>query len=72
MNMMTQEEWKAHTPDWKKGWRYGQGDVTVEPEPDSEEFRVGARYAIEHPFGSVYVPMKGGDSDAEPEGNQRN
>ena len=53
---MTTEEWRAHTDEWKRGWRYYQGDDTVQKE-DSEEFKAGARYALENPEGPVAVPM---------------
>lgn len=53
---MSNEEWIAHTAEWKRGWRYGQGDDTIQVE-NSEEFKAGYRYAIDHPFGPVAVPM---------------
>ena len=53
---MTTEEWRAHTDDWRRGWRDCQEAKDVEPNP-SEEYISGYRYAFEHPFGPVAVPM---------------
>lgn len=51
---MTNEEWKSKTDDWRKGWRYGQGDVYITPK-DNPDFVDGCRYAIEHPEGACYT-----------------
>ena len=53
---MTNEEWRKKSDDWRKGWRYGQGDVTVKPN-NSADFTEGYKYARLHPFGSVTIPM---------------
>ena len=53
---MTDEEWRSKSSDWHKGWRYGQGDVSV-CRLDSADFIAGYRYALERPFGHVSVPM---------------
>ena len=50
---MTQKDWSEKTDDWRKGWRYGQGDVSVEPN-GTDDFRDGYLYALEHPMGSCY------------------
>ena len=54
---MSNEEWKSKSDDWRIGWRYGNGDETVSPKMDSEEFIAGYRYALNHPIGSVTIPM---------------
>lgn len=53
---MTTAEWRAHTDDWRRGWRDCQEAKDVKPNP-SEEYMSGYRYALEHPFGPVAVPM---------------
>ena len=50
---MTQTEWLEKTDDWRTGWRYGQGDVYIEPKENSD-FIDGYLYALEHPAGSCY------------------
>lgn len=50
---MTNEEWASKSDDWRKGWRYAQGDVTIEPNTTSE-FIAGYMYANEHLEGSCY------------------
>ena len=50
---MTQKDWSEKTDDWRKGWRYGQGDAFVEPN-ETSDFLDGYLYALEHPFGSCY------------------
>lgn len=54
---MTNEEWTLKSDDWHKGWRYGQGDDTIEKR-DSGDFIDGYRYALEHPIGAVSIPMQ--------------
>ena len=53
---MTTAEWRAHTDDWRRGWRDCQEAKDVEPNPP-DEYISGYRYALEHPFGPVAVPM---------------
>lgn len=50
---MTNDEWTSKSDDWRKGWRYGQGDVFV-LKKDTPDFIDGYKYAIEHPEGSCY------------------
>ena len=53
---MTDKEWKQKSDDWHRGWRCGQGDESIQ-KMESADFAEGSRYAIEHPFGPVAVPM---------------
>jgi hypothetical protein len=60
--MMTQEEWEAHSDDWRQGWiDYVQGndeDMTKEEKAQKlDEWKAGARYACLHPTFPVAVPM---------------
>ena len=50
---MTNDEWTLKSDDWRKGWRYGQGDIFV-LKKDTPDFIDGYKYAIEHPEGSCY------------------
>lgn len=54
---MTDEEYRAKSDEWKKGWRVCQQAEDL-PAQRSKEFEEGYRYALEHPIGSVYVPMR--------------
>ena len=52
--MMSDLKWEYRSSDWRKGWRYGQGDTEVTPQFDSVEFCDGYRYALERPVGGCY------------------
>ena len=53
---MTTEEWRSKSDEWRKGWRVCNESQEI-PEDYSEEFKEGYVYALEHPFGSVAIPM---------------
>ena len=50
---MTYEEWRSKSDDWRKGWRYAQGDDSVSFK-NTPDFIDGYRYACDHPEGSYY------------------
>ena len=51
---MDSSDWRTKSDAWRKGWRYGQGDTTISPQLDSEEFCEGYKFALEHPEGGCY------------------
>jgi len=53
---MTTEEWRSKTDEWRRGWRCCQEAQDI-PEEKSQDFIDGYIYALEHPFGSVAIPM---------------
>lgn len=60
--MITQEEWRSHSEEWRRGWNDYTGCKTMgmtaeEVESQSDEWKEGARYAMIHPFGAVAIPM---------------
>lgn len=59
---MTKEELLSHSKDWQDGWRDVQqgNDIFMSHEEianKSDEWKAGARYAIEHPIGRVAFPQ---------------
>ena len=59
---MTQNEWLAHSDDWRQGWiDYIQGnDITMTKEQKankSDDWKEGARYAHLHPTFPVVKAM---------------
>lgn len=50
---MNAKEWRSKSDSWRRGWKYGQGDVFVIRE-DSPDFIDGYKYALEHPTGPCY------------------
>ena len=56
MGIMTHEEWKSKSDDWRKGWKTCQSAWDI-PENPSDEFIAGYKYAIENPFGQVAIPQ---------------
>ena len=50
---MTSEEWQSKTDDWRHGWRYAQGDLSIIPK-NTPDFIAGYRYACDHIIGPYY------------------
>ncbi len=46
--------WQNRSIDWRLGWKYGQGDTSISEKLESDDFKDGYRYALDHPFGSCY------------------
>ena len=60
--IIPQDEWLSHSVEWRKGWHDFQSgkdiEMTAEEKANlSEEWKAGARFAAQHPFGQVARPM---------------
>lgn len=62
MDERVRQEWLSQSNEWRSGWKVYQNGNTIQMSHEeiskkSDEWKAGARYAAEHPFGITAYPQ---------------